>query len=120
MAYTWGGSALTVNPDLEGGIEVTSLFIGSAMRTADGTLRTDTIAEKDRIVLRFSYLTLAQLQAMRVIYDAKKGTANDLVLEEAARTWSVIAAHNGFQELATVDGGAAGRHYGCTITLDEV
>lgn len=121
MAYTWGGTALTVNPDLEGGIEITSQFLGSAMRTANGTLRIDTIAEKERITLRFSNLTLAELKALRVIYDAKKSAAStELELEDSARKWTVLAAHNGFQELATVDGGASGRHYGCVIVLDEV
>ena len=123
MAYTWGGEAFPVNPDLEGGIEIVSQFLGSAMRTANGTLRIDTIAEKDRITLRFSNLTLTELNGangMRALYNSKASTSNALVLEEAARTWTVLGSHNGFQELATVDGGASGRHYGCVIVLDEV
>ena len=124
MSYTWGGVAFTVNPDLEGGINVTPIEYGSAMRTADLTLRQDTLGTKDRIVLTFSYLTLGQLSSWESAYATRRAAdavaGGTLVLEEAARTWTVKAALDGFKHLPTVDGGAGAYHYGCTITLDEV
>ena len=113
---SWGGSNFSPQPD---DYQITDQFLGSAARMADGALRVDQIAEKARVVLKWSGLTYAQLAAIRVIYDAKATTANTLALFDG-RSYSVIGIQGGWQEANTENASSTALWYSLTITVDEV
>lgn len=113
---TWGGTAFNPQPD---DYRVTGQFLGSSVRMADGTLRVDRVAEKARIVLRWTGLTYAQLQGLRSLYDSKAQVESALVLFDG-RTYTVLAAANGWQESEVVPASATQLWYSLTLTFDEV
>lgn len=96
LSMTWGGSSITPLPDNEG-IEAPGEFGGSSSRMADFSLRVDVIGEKRKIPMEWTGLSKAELDAIRVIYDAKASTANTLAYPDG-RSWSVIAIHHGWGE----------------------
>lgn len=99
MATTWGGTGI---PDPTGW-EIDDALIGAQYTTADGSLRTDSIATKRTIRVRWELITAAQRDT---IYGKHIGTAAATLTFPNADSYSVIGLRNSYRAAPT--GGASG------------
>ena len=127
MTVTWGDTSnhqITTDPD-EDGVQVEPQFMGSFVRTANGTARVDEIITAYRITIRWSGLTEAQRQNIETVFAAKAtppgAGANILTLPSPAytgRSWAVIGIHTGLQTATEGMAGDGTVRYTASMTLE--
>lgn len=115
MSVTWGDYTIDTDPDI--GMSVSKQVLGSAMRTANGTLRRDVIASKKRISLNWSGLTQALMAEVQTAFDAYDGASAEMVVN-ANETWTVIGVSMDYT-LEDVDSAGVIR-YTVAVVVEEV
>lgn len=113
----WGAHTLA-QVDAEGGLLVSDPQIGSQQRMLDGTLRTQLLAQKAAITLKWSGLTAVQKAAIVAAYAANKTTATALQVSDG-RTWNVIPALTALVEEAPFWEGGVTPLYTLSLELLE-
>jgi hypothetical protein len=96
---------------------VNKQVLGSAMYTANGTLRRDVIASKKRITLNWSGLTQAQAANIEAAFDAYDG-ASALLTVNASESWTVIGVSMDYT-LEDVDSASVIR-YAVAVVVEQV
>lgn len=99
MATTWDSASI---PDPTGW-EIDDALVGSQYVTADASLRTDSIATKRTIRLRWELITAAQRDT---IYGKHIGTSATTLELPGGDSYSVIGVRNSYR--AAPSGGASG------------
>jgi hypothetical protein len=116
MSVTWDNVAFNPQPSA---YQVTYRFIGNSLRTADGTLRVDFVAEKATIEIRFDWLDTGQWQNIRNLYVAKRNSEKVLTLHDG-RSFNVIAAVGGWEESETFLTADGSVRYTVRLRFEEV
>lgn len=94
VSVIWGSYTLPAPDDK--GIDIRSVFIGSARRMIDGTMRADLTTNKLEITIPWTGLTAAERSTLENAFDANADTPTDLTLTNG-KTITVVAV-NGWKE----------------------
>jgi len=115
VSLTWNSQTMPL-PRKEGGIQIEDAPLVAARRMLSGTLRTDVIAVKARIALRWALLTASQRNTLKAQYDA--GGSATLVLPDG-QTFTVVAIAHSWREEVLY--GVSGQpYYNISIDFEEL